>query len=323
MKATKVNSPAKSNPLMKSKMVKHFLRDWQLHLLILLPILYMFLFHYAPMYGAQIAFRDYRTKGGLTGSEWVGLKHFVKFLTSSRCTEIIYNTLAISLYQICVGFPLPVFFALMINTVRQERFKKFVQNIAYMPHFISTVVLVSIVDMVLSPINGIYGTVYRTITGEFSYPTDFRPIASSFRHLYVWSGIWQTLGWSTIVYTAALSGVSQELHEAAMLDGASRWKRVLHIDFPSILPTVCTMLIMRFGSIMGVGFEKVYLMQTDLNMSTSEVISTYVYKQGMQKANNYSYASAIGLFNSVINASMLILVNWITKKLSDGDYGLF
>lgn len=323
MKATKVNSPAKSNPLMKSRMIKHFLRDWQLHLLILLPVIYMIIFHYAPMYGAQIAFRNYKAKGGLTGSEWVGLKNFMKFLSSSKAGEIVYNTLCISLYQICVGFPLPVFFALMINTVRKEKFKKFVQNIAYMPHFISTVVLVAIVDMCLSPINGIYGTIYRTITGTFSYPTDIRPIASSFRHLYVWSGIWQTLGWSTIVYTAALSGVSQELHEAAMLDGASRWQRVLNVDFPSILPTVCTMLIMRFGSIMGVGFEKVYLMQTPLNQSVSEVISTFVYKQGMQKAGNYSYASAIGLMNSLVNSAMLLAVNWVTKKLSDGDYGLF
>lgn len=322
MKATKAKPPAAKSPLLSSKFIRHLKRDWQLHLLILLPVVYMLVFHYYPMYGAQIAFRQYKAREGLTGSEWVGLKWFVKFITSYNFKDLVTNTLSLSLYQILIGFPLPVIFALMINTVRNEKFKKFVQNITYMPHFISIVVLVSIMNMVFSPINGLYGTLFRAFGGD-GYPTDIRGIASSFRHMYVWSGIWQNLGWDTIIYTAALAGVSQELHEAAMLDGASRWKRVIHVDLPAILPTVCIMLIMRFGSIMGVGFEKVYLMQSSLNGNVSEVISTFVYKTAMGSSSQFSYASAIGLFNSVINCTLLILVNWITGKLSDGEVGLF
>ena len=324
--APKPATPAAPNtPLKKTRaqlMWLHFLRDWQLHLLILLPIIYIAIFNYGPMYGAQIAFRNYKPKDGIVGSEWVGLKWFEKFLTYHDFKTLMVNTLGISLYQIAVGFPLPVIFALLINTMKAEKFKGFVQNITYMPHFISTVVLVSIMNMVFSPVNGLYGNLFRAF-GSDGYPTDLRGVAHTFRHMYVWSGVWQQLGWNTIVYTAALSGVSHELHEAAMLDGASRWKRVIHVDFPTILPTVCIMLIMRFGSIMGVGYEKVYLMQTNLNGTVSEVISTYVYKTGTGNTRDMSYASAVGIFNSVINCALLLLVNWITARLSDGDVGLF
>lgn len=327
MKLAKPVKPAKGpdTPLRKSKLQLfwlHFKRDWQLHLLILLPVIYILIFNYGPMYGAQIAFRDYRPKTGMTGSEWVGLKWFKQFLTYHDFDTLFYNTIILSVYQIAVGFPLPVIFALLINTMKAEKFKSFVQNITYMPHFISTVVLVSIVNMLFSPITGLYGNLFRLFGGD-GYPDAVYGIDSTFRHMYVWSGVWQQLGWNTIVYTAALSGVSQELHEAAMLDGASRWKRVIHVDFPTILPTVCIMLIMRFGSIMGIGFEKVYLMQTPLNGTTSEVISTFVYKTGMKSTKYFSYASAIGLFNSVINCTLLVVVNWITDRLSDGDVGLF
>ena len=326
MKLAKPSKPAKpAAPLKKTKLQLiwlHFCRDWQLHLLILLPVIYLIIFNYGPMYGAQIAFRNYTPRAGITGSEWVGLKWFEKFLLYHGFKDLMVNTLAVSLYQIAVGFPLPVIFALLINTMKAEKFKGFVQNITYMPHFISTVVLLAIMNMVFSPINGIYGGIFRLFGGE-GYPTDLRGMAHTFRHMYVWSGVWQQLGWNTIVYTAALSSVSQELHEAAMLDGASRWKRVIHVDFPTILPTVCIMLIMRFGSIMGVGYEKVYLMQTDFNSTVSEVISTYVYKTGMSSTRQVSYASAAGIFNSVVNCAMLILVNWITDRLSDGDVGLF
>lgn len=301
---------------------REFRRDWQLHLLIMLPVIYLLIFHYWPIYGAQIAFRDYSVRKGITGSEWVGWKWFEKFLTNIKFTEIFSNTLILSLYQILIGFPLPIIFALMINTMKSERFKKIVQTITYMPHFISVVVIVAIMNMVFSPINGVYGTVFRMF-GGIGYPADIRADADTFRSLYVWSGIWQNLGWDTIIYTAALSSVSFDQHEAAMLDGASRWQRVFHVDLPAILPTICIMLILRCGSVMTIGFEKVYLMQSVTNLSTSEVISTYVYKVGMGSARDFSFGAAIGLFNSVINCILLVVVNLITKKLSSDDVSLF
>lgn len=320
-KGPRLDGTLHSNPRINRLLVR-FRRDWQLHLLMLLPILYKLIFDYVPMYGVQIAFRAYTLKGGLTGSEWVGLKWFERFVSNYEFLEIVGNTVILALYSILAGFPLPVFFALMLNAMRHERYKKVVQSVAYMPHFISTVVIVSIVNMVFSPVNGIYGSLFRLFGGE-GFPSDFRHLPQTFRHMYVWSGIWQSLGWSTIIYTAALAGVSQELHEAAMIDGATRWQRVLHVDLPSILPSVCIMLIMRFGSIMSIGFEKVYLMQSSLNGDVSEVISTYVFKKGMSSLKNFSFGSAVGLFNSIINAAMLLLVNWITNKLSQGESGLF
>ena len=309
------------NPRLRRLLVR-FVRDWQLHLLMLLPIIYKFIFDYIPMYGVQIAFRSYSAKLGIVNSEWVGLKWFIRFMSNYEFGEIVWNTVSLAFYTICVSFPLPVIFALMLNAMRKEKFKKVVQTVAYMPHFIPTVVLVSIVNMVLSPVNGIYGNVFRLFGGQ-GYPWDFRALPESFQHLYVWSGVWQTLGWNTIIYTAALSGVSQELHEAAMIDGASRWQRLMNVDLPSILPTVCIMLILRFGSIMSIGFEKVYLLQSPLNGDVSEVISTYVYKVGMSSVKQFSFGSAVSLFNSVINCAMLYLVNWITDKLSNSEVGLF
>ena len=305
-----------------NRFIMHFKRDWQLHLLIMIPVVYMLIFHYIPMYGVQIAFRDYSSQRGLVDSQWVGLKWFIRFVDSSDFVPVLWNTVSLSLYTIAVSFPLPIIFALMLNAMRAERFKKIVQSVAYMPHFISTVVIVNLVFMVFSPISGIYGNIYRLFS-DGRLPEDIRGLPETFSHLYVWSGVWQTLGWSTIIYTAALAGVSQELHEAAMIDGASRWQRVLNVDLPSIMPTVCIMLIMRFGSIMGIGFEKVYLMQSNLNKDVSEVISTYVYKKGMGGVKDYSFGAAVGLFNSLVNCSMLLLVNKITDWLSSGENSLF
>ena len=316
----KVSTPARGQRL--NSFWVRFRRDWQLHLLIWVPLIYLFIFHYWPMYGVQIAFRDYRARDGIMGSEWVGLKWFEKFLTHPKFKQVFSNTLILSFYQILVGFPLPVIFALMINVLKAERFKKFVQTISYMPHFISTVVIVAILNQVFNPVNGLYGTVYHLFGGQ-GYPEDIRSTGEAFRHLYVWSGIWQHLGWDTIIYTAALSAVSQDHHEAAMIDGATRWQRVLHVDLPAILPTACIMLILRCGSVMTIGFEKVYLMQGPLNTMTSEVISTYVYKVGMGSSGDFSYASAIGLFNSVINCALLIFVNFISRKMSDKEVSLF
>lgn len=321
MKAVAPKPKAKTSTYFRT-LRKDIVRDWQLHLLMLLPIAYILLFLYWPMYGVQIAFRDFRPKTGITGSAWVGLKWFRKFVSSYNFWEVFTNTITLSLYTLAVGFPIPVAFALLINTVKNEKFKKVVQTISYVPHFISITVIVSIMNLVFSPVSGFYGNFFRLFGGE-GYPTDFRGLADSFRHMYAWSGVWQETGWNAIIYTAALSSVSSELHEAAQIDGASRWKRIFHIDLPAILPTVGIMLILRFGSVMSIGFEKAYLMQSSMNMGVSEIISTYIYKVGMGKASDFSYGAAVGLVNSVINCSMLLLVNWITKKISDKEVSLF
>ena len=301
---------------------KNFLRDWQLHLMILIPVLYLLIFNYGPMYGIQIAFKDYRTKLGIWGSEFVGLKWFEKFFRYYRVGDIIWNTISLSLYSIIVGFPIPVFLALVLNTVENKRFKKTVQTVSYMPHFISTAILVGILNMVFSPVNGLYGNIFR-LFGNEGFPTDFRGTADAFPHLYTWSGIWQGVGWSTIIYTAALSSVSPELHEAAQLDGASRWKRIFHVDLPTIMPTVAINLILRMGDILSIGFEKVYMMQTSLNISKSEVISTYVYASGMSSPRDYSYGTAVGLFNSLVSLGLVLLTNWICKVLTDREVSIF
>lgn len=301
---------------------KKFLRDWQLHLMILIPVLYLLIFNYGPMYGIQIAFKDYRTKLGIWGSEFVGLKWFLKFFRYYRVGDIIWNTISLSLYSIIVGFPIPVFLALLLNTVENKRFKKTVQTVSYMPHFISTAILVGILNMVFSPVNGLYGNIFR-LFGNGGFPVDFRGTADAFPHLYTWSGIWQNVGWSTIIYTAALSAVSPELHEAAQLDGASRWKRIFHVDLPTIMPTVAINLILRMGDILSIGFEKVYMMQTNLNISASEVISTYVYASGMASPRDYSYGTAVGLFNSLVSLGLVLLTNWICKVLTDREVSIF
>ena len=304
-----------------SPFVRKFRRDWQLHLLILLPLIWLIIFHYGPMYGAQIAFRNYRPRQGIWGSEWVGLKWFERFLSSPDFGHVFMNTLILSLYSLAC-FPLPVIMALLINLIPHNGIKKTVQTISYMPHFISIVILVAILNQVLSPVSGLYGAIYRLLGGE-GYPQDIRASADAFRHLYVWSGVWHNLGWNTIIYLAALSAVSSELHEAAEIDGASRWKRVLHIDLPTILPTVGIMLILRCGHVISVGFEKTFLMQNSLNISKSEVISTYVYKKGLGNSNQFSFGSAVSLFNSIVNCILMLTVNWISKKASDDEVSLF
>ena len=301
---------------------RNFLRDWQLHLMILVPVMYLLIFNYAPMYGIQIAFKDYRTRDGIWGSRFVGLKWFERFFSYYRVGDIIWNTISLSLYSIVVGFPIPVLLALVLNTVENRRFKRSVQTISYMPHFISVTILVGILNMVFSPVNGLYGNLFRMF-GGIGFPRDIRATADAFPHLYTWSGIWQNVGWSTIIYTAALSAVSPELHEAAQLDGASRWKRVLHVDLPTIMPTVAINLILRMGDILSIGFEKVYMMQTSLNISKSEVISTYVYSAGMSSPRDFSYGTAVGLFNSIVSLVLVLLVNWICRIITDREVSIF
>ena len=292
-------------------------RDWQLYLFLLLPLLYIIIFSYIPMGGIVIAFKDYRVRKGIWGSDWIGLENFIRFFSSYQCKRVVKNTIILSLYSILAGFPIPIVFALMMNSLRNEKFKKITQTIVNMPHFISTTVMVGILFQVFNPRTGLYGVLSEMLTGN--YPTDILGSPSVFRHLYVWSGIWQGFGWSSIIYIAALSSVDPELHEAAEIDGASRFKRIIHIDFPCILPTVITMLILRMGSVMSIGFEKVYLMQNGLNMETSDIISTMVYNVSLsaEGISDFSYGTAIDLFNSVVNLIMITLVNHISKKVSE------
>jgi len=287
-------------------------RNWLLYLVLLPAVLYIATFCYAPMYGLQIAFRNFRIADGIMGSEWAGLKWFERFFNTPRFWSILKNTLTISLYSLAVSFPLPIILALILNNVKNAKYKKFAQTITYMPHFISTVVLVGMMSVFFSPRSGVVNTLLGLLGIE---PVYFMGSPEYFSHMYVWSGVWQTMGWNSIIYMAALAGVDPTLHEAAMIDGANKLKRVIHIDLPTIVPTMSILLIMNFGKIMSVGYEKVYLMQNDLNQSTSEIISTYVYKMGVL-SQQFSYSTAIGLFNNVINFLLVIIMNRIVKKLS-------
>ena len=292
-------------------------RDWQLYLFLLIPVVYIIIFAYVPMGGLQIAFKDFAARKGIFGSPWVGLKHFKKFFSSVYFGRTVGNTLALSAYSLACGWPLPIIVALMLNCYRSQKVKSITQTIMTLPHFISVVVLVGMMFQMFSARNGIYGAAIFRLTG--TRPADPFATPSNFRHFYLWSGIWQDFGWGSIIYLAALAGVDPSLHEAATVDGASRFKRVLHVDLPTILPTIVIMLILRFGSIMSIGFEKVFLLQNDLNLSYSEVISTYVYKVGLSGGGktDFSYATAIGFFNSVVNLALIVVVNFIAGKVGD------
>ena len=309
------------------RLARNIRAHWQLYVFILPAFVYVLVFSYYPMFGAQIAFRDYvpgnTAATGIWNSPWVGFKHFRNFFTSFHFSRLLRNTLSLSLYSLALNFPLSIIAALALNIVRSGRYKKLVQTITYMPHFISVTVLIGIVSQLLNPVIGVYGNLHRLLHGS-GYPSAVMGRADAFRHIYVWSEVWQNLGWSTITYIAALSGVDPQLHEAAEIDGATRWKRVLHIDLPVLLPTVAILLILNVGSFMSVGAEKVLLLQSGTNLTASEIISTYVYKEGLKKGvRGYSYASAVGLFNSVVNCTLLLLVNRISTRLSSGDFGLF
>lgn len=251
----------------------------------------------------------------------MGLAHFKSFFSSYQAVRVIVNTLRISLYSLLINFPLAIVFALQLNLIRTLRFKKFVQTLTYVPHFISTAVIVGMILQIFSPITGLYGNIAKLLTG--STPKDIFGTASNFPHVFVWSGVWQGLGWSSIIYMAALAGVDPQLHEAAEIDGASRLARIWHIDLPSILPTAAVLLILNSGKIMNVGFEKAYLLQNSVNLSHSEIISTYVYKAGLNSISSFSYGTAVGLFNSLVNCIMLVLVNYLSKKLSDNQTSLW
>lgn len=288
-------------------------KDYQYYLLLLPAIAWYLIFAYGPLYGLQIAFKNYTGAKSILDSSWVGFRYFKQFVNSYYFGVVIKNTLAISIYSLIAGMPIPILVALMLNEVRQLKYKKFIQTVTYAPHFISTVVLVGMITIVLSPSVGIVNFAIKALGFEARY---FMIEPQSFRHIYVWSGIWQNTGWSSIIYLAALSGVSPELHEAAVIDGASRLQRIRHINIPVIMPTFIILLILSAGSLMSVGYEKVLLMQNDLNKTTANIISTYVYERGLLKAE-YSFASAVGLFNNVINFILLVVVNSVARKFSD------
>ena len=288
-------------------------RDAGLYLLLLPAVLYALIFLYAPMGGVLIAFKDYSPTKGIFGSPWAGLKYFQRFLTAYNFKQIFLNTVFLSVYNLAAQFPIPIIFALLLNQMRFKRLKKVVQTVSYAPHFISTVVLVGMLNVFLSPSTGVVNAIIKSMGGEAVY---FLGKASLFRPVYVWSSVWQDMGRSAIIYIAALTSIEQELHEAAMVDGASKFQRTLYIDIPGIMPTVVIMLILNLGRIMTVGFEKAYLMQNTLNITASEIISTYVYKVGLLNAQ-FSLSTAIGLFNSVISCVLVVTVNFIARRLGD------
>lgn len=286
-----------------------------LYVLILPAVILSFCFAYKPMYGILIAFKDYKNSLGIMGSPWSQplLKNFTKFFNSYQFGTTIRNTLGLSFYSLLAMAPLPVIMALVLNQMRRRAFKRVFQTITYLPHFISTVVIVGMLLIMLSPSSGLIGNVYRLFGAE---APNLMGRAAAFSSVYVWSDVWQHTGWDSIIYLAALSAVDPALYEAATVDGASRWQRLWYIDLAMLLPTACILLIMRAGNIMNVGFEKVYLMQNNLNLSASEVISTYVYKIGII-SSQYSYSSAINLFNTLVNLVLLVSVNFFSRKFSE------
>ncbi|WP_169082796.1 ABC transporter permease [Paenibacillus sp. PL91] len=290
-------------------------RHWQLYLVILLPIAYLIIFKYVPMAGIMIAFKDYNVIKGIFGSEWVGLKYFNQFFESPNFWLYMKNTLGISLYGLLVGFPAPIILALALNEVRNGLFKKSVQLVSYAPYFISTVIMVSILIVNLTPNVGIVSKLFSMLGVE---NTNFMGIPSLFKSIYVWSDVWQHTGYGAIIYIAALAGVNPELYEAAKVDGASRIQKIINVDIPSLIPVSVILLILNLGNLMKLGFEKIYLMQNPLNLATSEVISTYVYKVGLL-GSSFSFSAAIGVFNSVINLALLVIVNYVARKLSNNS----
>ncbi len=295
------------------RLKKSFILNWQLYVLILPVVVYYIVFHYLPMYGIQIAFKDFIANKGIFDSPWVGFKHFERFFNSYYFERLLTNTILISLYTLALSFPIPIILALMLNEVKAERFKKMVQTITYAPHFLSVVVIVGMLFLFLNPSTGIINHIIVALGFE-SIP--FMTSPGWFKTLYVLSDVWQTMGWSSIIYLAALSGVDNQLHEAATIDGASKLQRIWHINIPTIAPTIVILLILNLGSVMSVGFEKVFLMQNNLNLSSSDVISTYVYRTGILDSQ-FSFSAAVGLFNSVINFALLVIVNYIARRVNE------
>ena len=296
---------------------KRLRKDWRIYggayLMGIAVIVYYIVFHYVPLVGAQIAFKDFKPRRGIWGSQWVGFAHFLNFFRSFYFWRLIRNTLTISLAGLVFTFPCAILFALSINEVHHRVFKRMVQTISYMPHFISNVVLCGMVIAFTSPSTGVINLLIRALGGE---SVDFMSNPRYFRTLYVFSGVWQQTGWSSIIYIAALAGIDREMIEAAQIDGVSRMQKIWYINLPSILPTIIVLLIMNCGRVMNIGFEKIFLLQNALNMEVSEVIPTYVYKRGLLGAQ-FSFSAMVDLFNSLINLALLVTVNQISRKVSE------
>lgn len=290
-----------------------FKRQWQLYAMILLPVLFITIFMYGPMFGIVVAFKDFSFRRGILGSEWVGLRYFRQFLTTPLFYSLLWNTVVLSIYSLVAGFLMPIILALALNEIRSMFFKKTVQMVTYFPYFISTVVMVGIVLQVLSPRGGFVNNVISAMGGA---PINFMGIPSLWRSIYVWSGVWQLTGYGAIIYLAALSAVDPALVDSAIIDGVTRPQRVRYIDLPTIAPTIIILLILAVGNIMSVGFEKAFVMQNNINLSVSEIISTYVYKRGLVHYQ-YSFATAVGVFNSVVNFLLLIMANTVAKQTSE------
>ena len=293
--------------------------NWDLLMFCMPGIIITIIYHYVPIYGVQIAFRNFKAKKGIWGSEWVGLDNFRRFFMSVNAWTTIRNTLMLSLYSLAAGFPVAVILALLLNSFRHKRYRKVIQAVTYAPHFISTIVMCGMLILFLSPRLGVVNTVIKYFGGE---AINFMGKSEYWRHLYVWSGVWQGMGWSSVIYFAALSGVSPEYHEAAIVDGATKFQRMIHIDLPFLVPTMTMLLILDCGSILSVGFEKAYALQNDLNLGVSEIISTYVYKVGLLNRDQ-SFSTAIDLMNAAVNSILLITVNTITRKMGDGSNSLW
>lgn len=286
--------------------------NYQLYLIILIPLIWLLVFKYQPMYGAQIAFRKFRAADGIWGSPWVGFDNFLKLFRNYMFPRTLKNTLTVSIYQLLVSFPFPIILALAMNSTLHTRLKKTTQIITYLPHFISTVVLVGMLVQFTNVHVGILNKLTVLLGGKV---TDFMASGPAFFHMYVWSEVWQNCGWGTIIYLAALSGVDMDLHEAAVIDGASRWQRLVHIDIPGIIPTATIILIMNTGRIMDLGFEKAFLMQNLMNISASEIIATYAYKVSLASASaDFSYSTTISFFNSAVNLILIFIVNKIASR---------
>ena len=286
---------------------------WQLYVIFLFPLAHVIIFKYIPIYGIQIAFKKWNPSLGSVGSPWIGLKNFQQFFSSPDALRIIWNTLRISLLSLALSFPAPIVLALAVNACNKLRFKKTVQMVTYAPHFISTVIMVGIIMQLTDIRLGIINIILKTLGFE---PINFMGSTQLFPWIYVISGIWQQAGYKSVMYIAALAGISPELHEAATVDGASRFQRMLHVDIPGILPTIVLMLILDVGSMMNVGYQKVFLMQNNMNLGSSEIISTYVYKVGLKQAN-YSFSTAINLMNTLVSLILVTSTNYISRKLTE------
>lgn len=307
----------KTNPAVpKVSLWKQVVKHWEFYVLLAPGIILTIIYKYWPIYGVQIAFRDYNAMDGFFGSPWVGLKWFARFFGNYNSIRMIRNTVLLSLYSILWTFPIPIILALLINQVKLKRFQRVSQTILYAPHFISVMILCGMLKIFLSPTGGLISMIMRAFGAA---ETNLIDSASAFRSIYIASSIWQDAGWGTIIYMATLSTVDASLHEAAKVDGASALQRIIHVDIPELIPVIVIQLIMSFGNLMNVGFEKAYLLQTSLNKETSEIIATYVYEQGLLKSM-YSFSTAVSLFNTVVNIALLLIVNKISQKLSNVSF---